>query len=110
MFEEIKKKKKEYKNDKNLIDMLEDLEMFYNFHDKFNYRLKEIYQNKTLGSVAKMLYSFLVFNGGVFHYESKTELYDKVGMTHPLVNKAIYELQEKGFIKHSKANKILIII
>ena len=73
-------------------------------------KAEKVYKNKAIGCCAKMIFAFLVLQGGEYEYISKSELNDVLGMSHPLINKGIKELEFYNYITYNKAENKLIIL
>jgi hypothetical protein len=71
--------------------------------------LEILFKSKSITPYSKLLYLFLIHNGGIIHYENKIHLASMIGMSRPYLDKSIKELREENLIMSNSLSKVIQI-
>lgn len=106
----IDKKIKEHINDKELVTILENSKYLYNLTSLKDTKVKKVTSIKKMKCCSKMIFLYVVAQGGSLSFENRTELVSIFGMSYIVIQNGINELVENNLIRFNKISKIITII
>ena len=106
----IDEKIEEYKKDKQLLDILQDTKYLYNLTNLKDTKVKEVTSIKKMKCCSKMIYLYIISNGGSLSFENRSELVSIFGMSYIVIQNGINELVDNNLVRFNKISKIISII